>query len=151
VYEHSKMSILCPGMLLGLPHLEMACWGGGIYSLPHNYSRWTEAAAFYRRAHRTSTIHCPVPCHVCRPLGSVAVDRWIRPLSRLSGAHQTVWCYSPRAPIVGLRRLSGCPTGQFGAHRTGTVHCPVHHQCAGCLPSSSMSSLILWASFVLES
>jgi hypothetical protein len=25
----------------------------GIYSLPHNYSRWIEAAAFCRRAHRT--------------------------------------------------------------------------------------------------
>jgi hypothetical protein len=27
VYEHLKMSILCLGMLLGLPHLEMAGWG----------------------------------------------------------------------------------------------------------------------------
>jgi hypothetical protein len=31
----------------------------------------------------------------------LAVDRWIRPLPRLSGAHQTIWCYSPRAPCSG--------------------------------------------------
>jgi hypothetical protein len=29
------------GMLLGLPRLQMAGWRG-IYSLPLNYSRWTE-------------------------------------------------------------------------------------------------------------
>jgi hypothetical protein len=50
-----------------------------------------------------------------------------------------------------LRRLSECPTGQSGAHRTSTVHCPVRHQGAGWLPTSWISSLILWASFVLES
>jgi hypothetical protein len=26
VYEHLEMSILCLGMLFGLPHLEMADW-----------------------------------------------------------------------------------------------------------------------------
>jgi hypothetical protein len=31
------MSILCLGMLLGLPHLEMASWGG-IYRPQHNSS-----------------------------------------------------------------------------------------------------------------
>jgi hypothetical protein len=31
-------------------------------------------------AHWTSTVYCPVPYHVSRSLGSVAVDRWIRPL-----------------------------------------------------------------------
>jgi hypothetical protein len=27
VFEHLEMSIICLGMLLGLPHLEMAGWG----------------------------------------------------------------------------------------------------------------------------
>jgi hypothetical protein len=49
---------------------------GGIYSLPLNYSHWTEGCCFCRRAHRI--VRCPG--HVSRPLGSVAVDRCIRPL-----------------------------------------------------------------------
>jgi hypothetical protein len=44
VYEHLEMSILCLGMLLGLPHLEMAGWGG-IYRPWHNSSRWRKVAA----------------------------------------------------------------------------------------------------------
>jgi hypothetical protein len=65
-------------------------------------------AAFCRGAHRTvwgiPEIHCSLSgvCHVSRPLGYVAVDRWIRPLPRLSGAHRTVRCYSLRAPVVSL-------------------------------------------------
>jgi hypothetical protein len=45
-------------------------------------------------AHQICTVHCLVPYHVNRPLGSVAVDRWIWPLPRLSGVHRTVQCYS---------------------------------------------------------
>jgi hypothetical protein len=51
-------------------------------------------------AHRTSTIHCLVPCHVSRPLGSVAVDRWIRPLPKQFGAHRTGYCSLSGAPAV---------------------------------------------------
>jgi hypothetical protein len=40
------MSIICLGMLLGLPHIEMVGWEVFIAS-PHNYSRWIEAVAFY--------------------------------------------------------------------------------------------------------
>jgi hypothetical protein len=67
-----------------------------------------KAATFCRRAHQTvqcaPDIHCSLSgaCHVSRLLGSVAVDRWIRPLPRLSGAHRRVQCYSPRAPVVVL-------------------------------------------------
>jgi hypothetical protein len=61
------MSIICLGMLLGLPHLEMAGWGD-IYSLPHNYSRWTEAATFYRWAHRT--VRCTPDKH-CSLFGAL--------------------------------------------------------------------------------
>jgi hypothetical protein len=110
-----------------------------------------EAAAFCRRAHRT--VHCTtdkhysVPCHVIQPLGSIAVDRWIRPLPRLSGAvlqREGAWLRAP------LRKLSGCPAGQFGAHQTGTVHCSVHHQCAGWLPSTWISLVISFGFFFLS-
>jgi hypothetical protein len=40
------MSILCLGMLLGLPYLEMAGWGG-IYRLQHKTSHWRKVTAFY--------------------------------------------------------------------------------------------------------
>jgi hypothetical protein len=56
------------------------------------------------------TWHCSLfgARHVNRPLGSVAVDHWIRPLPRLSDAHRTIRCYSPRAPTC--RPLyAGCP------------------------------------------
>jgi hypothetical protein len=39
------MSIVCLGMSLGLPHMEMVGWGC-IYSPQHKYSRWREVAAF---------------------------------------------------------------------------------------------------------
>jgi hypothetical protein len=83
-------------------------------------------------AHRTIIVHCPVPCHVSRPLGSIAVDRWIRPLPRLSGAHWTVRCYNPRVPGVGLSAQTARCQPDSPVH-TGqvTVHCRVHHQCAG--------------------
>jgi hypothetical protein len=38
------MSILCLGMLLGLPHLGMARWGG-IYRPQHKTRRWRKAVA----------------------------------------------------------------------------------------------------------
>jgi hypothetical protein len=38
------MSILCLGMFLGLPHLEMAGWGG-IYRPQHNSSRCRKEVA----------------------------------------------------------------------------------------------------------
>jgi hypothetical protein len=113
LYEHLEMSILCLGMLLGLPHLQMIGWVVFIAS-PTLLAIGQKASAFCRRAHRT--VRCTpdslVPCHVSRPLGSVAVDRWIRPLPRQFGA--TAQADSPMH------------TGQ------GTVHCPMHHQYAGC-------------------
>jgi hypothetical protein len=106
---------------------------GGIYSLPHNYSRWTKAVAFYRRVHRTvrrtpeNTVHCPVPCHVSGPLGSVVVDRWIWPLPRLSSAHQTVWCYNLRAPGCGPL-YADCLVSHWSIH--WTVWCIPDKHCS---------------------
>jgi hypothetical protein len=70
------------------------------------------------------TVQCPR--HVSRPLASVAVNRWIRPLPRLSSAHRTVRCYNPRAPGVGLSAQ--------------TVR--VSHQTVWCTPN--MLLFIVW-------
>jgi hypothetical protein len=49
-------------------------------------------------AHWTGTVYCSVPCHVSRPLGSIAVDRWIcRPLWRARQSSGTL--DSPVRPI----------------------------------------------------
>jgi hypothetical protein len=40
------MSTIWLGMLLGLPYLEMADWGG-IYKPQHNSSRWRKVVALY--------------------------------------------------------------------------------------------------------
>jgi hypothetical protein len=75
VYEHLEMSIICLGMLLRLPHLQMAGWG--IYRLPHTSNRWTQSSSFLSTldghtgqsgAHWTYIIHCKVP--------ATSVDRW---------------------------------------------------------------------------
>jgi hypothetical protein len=64
VYEHLEMSTIWLGMLLGLPHLEMASWWC-IYSPQHKTSRWRKNVL--SAAHRTirwctgqCTVHCSV-------------------------------------------------------------------------------------------
>jgi hypothetical protein len=91
VFELLEMCTICLGMLLGLSHLRMAGWGG-IYSPNPQTSRWTERSSFLSsgapdRNCAVSGVH-----HVSRPLASVAVDRWIRPLP-------TVWC-TPDSPVL---------------------------------------------------
>jgi hypothetical protein len=90
-----------------------------------------KASTFCRRAHKTvrctqDTVRClprqsTVGVYSSRPLGFVAVDRWVRSLPRQSGAVatsadrwglrqstvgsnrcQTIRCHSPRASVVGL-------------------------------------------------
>jgi hypothetical protein len=151
------MSTICLGMLLGLPHSEMAGWGylqtpPTIITIGQKQQLSVDGRTGQSGAHRTSTVHCPVPYHVSRPLGSVAIGRWIRQLPRLSDAHRTVWCYSPRAPIVGLSAQTGrCPTRQSSAHQTD------YGSLAGAPLVRRLTvlfidfSLFLWASFVLES
>jgi hypothetical protein len=105
------MSILCLGMLLGLPRLQMAGWRD-IYSL-HNSSRWIESSSF---------LSTGAPDRHCSLFGALATsaDRWV--------------CSSrPLDPTVGstVARLSGAPVLQpegaclraplrilSGAHRT---------------------------------
>jgi hypothetical protein len=100
-------------MFLGLPHREMAGWGVFIASptiivVGHKQQLFVDG----RTGQAMFTVWCP--SHVSRPLGSIAVDRWIRPLPRLSGAHRIVWCYSPRVPRCGPL-CADCPM----SHRTG--------------------------------
>jgi hypothetical protein len=77
---------------------------GAFIAFPHNYSYWNEATTFCRRAHRI--VRCTLDKH-CLLSGALPRQPTVgvyssRPLdlnvARLSGAHQTVRCYSPRAP-----------------------------------------------------
>jgi hypothetical protein len=78
-------------------------WPDGVVFIGPNpiSSRWTESSGFLSTG--TPDRHSSLfdACHVSRPLWSVAVDCWIRPLPRLSSAHRTVRCYSPRVSVCG--------------------------------------------------
>jgi hypothetical protein len=57
------------------------------------FSRWKESSNFLSTSApdspvhtRQGIVHCPVPATSSDHLGSVAVDRWIRLLPRVSGA-----------------------------------------------------------------
>jgi hypothetical protein len=81
---------------------------GGIYSLPHTSSSWTESNSFLSAGTPDSPVRTGhtlfiVRCLPRQPTVGVCSSRPLDPtITRLSGAHQTVWCYSPRAPVVGL-------------------------------------------------
>jgi hypothetical protein len=103
-------------------------------------SRWTENSSFLS----TGTSDSPVP--------TMLVDRWVRPLPRLSSIHRTVWCpdhvsrplldypvhneqfgaTAQERPLwASLRRLFGVPPDSPVHTGHVVVHCLVHHQCAG--------------------
>jgi hypothetical protein len=92
------MSIICVGMLLGLPHLQMGGWRG-INSWPLNYSRWTEkvmllssGAPDMSGALATSADHwpnCIVHTGQSGAIGPKSPSLWTS-LHRLSGAHKTL-------------------------------------------------------------
>jgi hypothetical protein len=121
VFEHLEMTTICLGMLLGLPHLEMASWGVFIAS-PHNCRHSIEAVAFSRRAHQTARCTLNKQCSLSGALprqpivGVCSSHHWIRQLPRLSSAHRTVRCCSPRAPGSGPLYAD----------------CPVSHQTVRC-------------------
>jgi hypothetical protein len=90
-------------------------------------------------AHRTCTVHCRCPGHVSRSLWSVVVDHWSNhypdcPVLQPEGA-------SLRAPLCRL----------FGAHRKGYCSLSGAPPGADWLPTSWISLLFSWDSFVLES
>jgi hypothetical protein len=128
VYEHMEMSILCLGMLLGLPHLGTAGWGG-IYR-PKTKLAIGEKLLL-SAAHRTVQCPCPVRLAIgsdtvgdhwrCRfytrrsrrhtgqsdgfsPLVPPGTSRWAT-IPRCTGQsdvwHQTVRCFSARQSASG--------------------------------------------------
>jgi hypothetical protein len=128
------MSITCIGILLGLPHLQMAS-SRGLNRLPLNYSRWTEKLLLLSSGAPDSpvhTVHVRCPGHVSRPLRSIAFDHWIRPLARLSGAYQIVLCYNVRESLVtGLSAQTFCYTPDnpmYTEHVLFTVRCATRAQ-----------------------
>jgi hypothetical protein len=121
-------------------------------------SRWTENSSFLSSG--AADRHCAVSGahHVSRPLASVAVDRWIRPLPSVrctpDSPVPTVRCYTPRAPVCG-------PSAQTVLLSHRTVRCTPDMYCslsgappgAGWQPSSRISSLIplgFFCSWVLD-
>jgi hypothetical protein len=132
----------------------------GVFIGPNPISScWTESSSFLSTSVPDSpvrtgqgTVHCPVP--------ATSADRWVCSSGPLDPTvTQTVWC-TPNSPMLQpggtylwapLRRLSGCPTGQSGAHQTVIVHYPVRHQALADCPFSLISSLSFLASILLES
>jgi hypothetical protein len=97
---------------------------GGIYSLPHNYSRWIEVAAFCWRAHRTvqctSNIHYSLSEALPRqPTVGKCISRSLDPT-----VTQTVRC-TPDSPVL-----------QPESVRYGHLcaECPVSHRVVWCIP-----------------
>jgi hypothetical protein len=97
------MSIACVGMLLRLPHLQMAGWRG-INILPLNYSRWIEKLLLLPLGTPDSPVHTGhvwCPGHVSRPLRSIAVNRWEPTVG------QTIRC-TPDSLVLQRLRVLGC-------------------------------------------
>jgi hypothetical protein len=126
-----EMSILCFGMLLGLPHLEMAGWGG-IYMPQHNSSRWRKVAAF------CGTPDSPMPLSGA-PSHWTWHCRWPLALQAFTPDSPRV---TPDSLVASLRKChhelavglqfpdaldsAACGTGQSGAlsqtvHRSNTI------------------------------
>jgi hypothetical protein len=139
-------------MLLGLPHPQTA--SPTIIVVGQKQQLSIDGRTGQSGAHRANTVHCPVLCHVSRPLGSVAVDCWMRPLPDSSVHTGQSGATARERPLsASLRRLFGCLTGQSGAHRIGIVHCSL----SSAPPVRWLTTIFMdffadsLASFVLES
>jgi hypothetical protein len=116
------MSIICFGMLLGLPHLEMAGWG--VFIAP-NTNRAVGEKLLLSAAHRTvrwctgqRTVACPVRLAVALS-EQVTVGVAGFPHRIVRSSHRTVWWSSLWVP-PGTSRWAAVPwcTEQSGAPRT---------------------------------
>jgi hypothetical protein len=87
-WEGLDMSTIWLGMLLELPPLEVAGWGG-IYSHQPNCSRWRRMLAM------GATGQCPVRCHVTLSLGLRAGQ----PLEALSSCGTGQSGVTPDSPV----------------------------------------------------
>jgi hypothetical protein len=145
------MCTICLGMLLGLPHLEMANWGC-IYSPQHNSSHWRKVDALCGTpdspvVHRTT--HCSVygaPNHCPVAAG----DRWRCRLFTPDSPD-----FTPDSPVVfsaqchlelavglwfpGAPNSPACGTGQSGA------------PCTDSPQATLLSSLGLLLIFIMSS
>jgi hypothetical protein len=88
-----------------------------------------KAITFYRRAHRT--VRCPtgqalcsVRCMPRQPAVGVCSSRPLDPtVTRVSGAHRTVRCYSPTTPFCG-------PSAQTVRLSHRTIRCAPDRYCS---------------------
>jgi hypothetical protein len=104
-------------------------WLEGIYSLLLQLYSLDRSSNFFSMGAPDSQVHTEhalftvwCPSHISRPLRSAAVDRWIRPLPRLSGAPRTVrWC-SLRAPVCGSL-YTDCPVSHQIVRCTADMYC----------------------------
>jgi hypothetical protein len=145
------MCTICLGMLLGLPHLEMAGWGC-IYSPQHNCSRWRKAAALCGTpdspvVHQTA--HCSVSGAPSR-CPATAGDRWRRRLFTPDSPDSTpdssvvfsAQCHLELAVglwFPGAPNSSACGTKQSGA------------PCTDSPQATLLSSLGLLLIFIISS
>jgi hypothetical protein len=92
-------------MLLGLPHLEVAGWGG-IYSHQSKYGRWRSLLAYGAPDSPVCTGHCPVRQPRHQAVGALTVGpAW------MSGGALDRYCRVSGAP------LRSCLTSaRSGAH-----------------------------------
>jgi hypothetical protein len=140
-WEGLSMSTRWLGMLLGLPHFEVAGWGG-IYSHQPKSSRWWSLLAKGAPdSVRCATVQCPMRRHVILPLGLGAG----RPLEALSSCGTGQSGVPPDSPVplwlllwhsefhCSLCRVDHCAQIAVAplAHRIvwcATGHCPVLHR-----------------------
>jgi hypothetical protein len=82
------MSTICLDMLLGLPHLEMAGWGG-IYSHQPSCSRWGRLLAM---GAPNSLVRHRTLSGVLPHQAAVRVRSWLTVGDFVLMWHRTVWC-----------------------------------------------------------
>jgi hypothetical protein len=128
VFEHLEMSTICLGMLLGLPHLEMAGWG--VFIAP-NTKLAVGGKLLLSVVHRTvwwghRTVRCPCPVHLSIRVVR-AGDRWRAGFTHrtVRTSHRTVRCHLElvvRATVPSAPDSPACGTGQSGAPRIDSPH-----------------------------
>jgi hypothetical protein len=134
VFELLEICTVCLGMLLGLSHLRMVGWGG-IYSpqppnLPLDRKQQLSVVGRTGQSGAPPERLCSVWYTPRQPTVGVCSSRPLDPIVTDCPVHTGQSGATARGRLFAapLRRLSGCPTGQSGAHRTGPVYCPVRHQ-----------------------
>jgi hypothetical protein len=146
-WEGLDISTIWLGMLLGLPHLEVAGWGG-IYSHQPNCSRWRRLLAMgapdspvrHRTASDAPPRHPAVRAWSWSTVGGFVLMR-----------HQTVWCYTGQsgAPLtfcsdiwIALFTLQIQPSRVDSRCPAGTPDNPVNY--SGATPRKPEAEKFSW-------